>query len=125
MEIFTTPYYLLNLRQFFKDRKAFFVILARTKEDVSSAVQFASKHNLALSVFSTGHEFQGKDLFDRRIYPSHLTLHADVLKIKTIIVVNQKFAKMPFVYYLQIHFWLLCSLDVLAAGWPDYGFINL
>ena len=27
------------------------------------------------------------------------------------------------IYNLQIHFWLLCSLDVLAAGWPDYGFI--
>ena len=25
---------------------------------------------------------------------------------------------------LQIHFWLLCGLDVLAAGWPDYGFVN-
>ena len=31
---------------------------------------------------------------------------------------------MPFVYYLQIHFWLLCSLDVLTAGLPDYGFVN-
>ena len=26
---------------------------------------------------------------------------------------------------LQIHFWQLCSLDVLAAGLPDYGFVNL
>ena len=31
---------------------------------------------------------------------------------------------MPFVYYLQIHFWLLCGLDVLAVGLPDYGFVN-
>ena len=61
MEIFTTPYYLLNLRQFFHDRKAYFVILARTQEDISNAVQFASKHNLALSVFSTGHEFQDRN----------------------------------------------------------------
>ena len=61
VEIFTTPYHLLNLRQFINDNKAFFVILARTKEDVSSAVQFASKHNLALSVFSTGHEFQDRN----------------------------------------------------------------
>ena len=35
---------------------------------------------------------------------------------------------MPFVYYytnLHIHFWQLCSLDVVAAGLPDYGFVNL
>ena len=25
---------------------------------------------------------------------------------------------------LQIHFWQLFSLDVLAAGLPDYGFVN-
>ena len=31
---------------------------------------------------------------------------------------------MPFVYYLQIHFWQLCGLDFLSAGWPDYGFVN-
>ena len=40
-----------------------------------------------------------------------------------------KFVKMPFVYYyLQIYkipIWLLCSLDILAAGWPDYGFVHL
>ena len=49
-----------------------------------------------------------KDLFDRTLYPY-------VLKIKTIIVVKQNFAKMPFIYYLQIHIWLLCGLDVLAS----------
>ena len=25
--------------------------------------------------------------------------------------------------FLQIHFWLLCRLDVLTAGCPDYGFV--
>ena len=35
-----------------------------------------------------------------------------------------KFVKMPFVYYLQIHIWLLCGVDVLASGWPDHGFVN-
>ena len=55
-----------------------------------------------------------KDMFERTHIPSHLTLHPDVLKIKTIIVLKQKISKMPFVYYLQIHFWLLCSLEVLA-----------
>ena len=45
-----------------------------------------------------------KDLFDRRHNLSHSTLYPDVLKIKTIIVVKQKFSKLPFVYYyLQIH----------------------
>ena len=66
-----------------------------------------------------------KDLFDRDHNPSHFTMYPDVLKIKTIIVAKQKFAKIPFVYYLQIHFWLLCGLDVLTAVWPDNGFVNL
>ena len=39
----------------------------------------------------------GKDVFDQRHNPSHSTLYPDVLKIKTIIVVKQKFDKMPFV----------------------------
>ena len=26
---------------------------------------------------------------------------------------------------LQIHFWQLCSLDVVAAGLPDYGFVKI
>ena len=37
-----------------------------------------------------------KDLFDRKHNPSHSTLRPDVLKIKAIIVMKQKFAKMPF-----------------------------
>ena len=50
------------------------------------------------------------------------TLYPDVLKIKTIIVVKQNFAKMPFVYYLQIHY--LATLmpgDVQATELPDIG----
>ena len=70
-----------------------------------------------------------KDLFDREHNPSHSSLCPDVLKIKTIIVVNKKFAKMPFVYYLQIYKsisgYSIYGLDVLAAGWPDYGWVNL
>ena len=30
---------------------------------------------------------------------------------------------MTFVFYLQIHFWLLYHLDILTAEWPDYGFV--
>ena len=37
-----------------------------------------------------------KDLFDRSHNPSHSTLYPDVLKIKTIIVVKQNFAKKLF-----------------------------
>ena len=29
------------------------------------------------------------------------------------------------IFYLRIHIWLLCCLDVLAAVWPDDGFENL
>ena len=43
-------------------------------------------------------DLKGKDLFDQSHNPSHSTLYPDVLKIKTIIVVKQIFAKMPFVY---------------------------
>ena len=37
---------------------------------------------------------------------------------------KQNLSEMPFVYYLQIHYWLLCSLEVLAAVWQGYGFVN-
>ena len=58
MSTFLSPYELLNLRNFYIDNKAYFVILARSIEDVSEAVRFASLHQLALSIYSTGHEFQ-------------------------------------------------------------------
>ena len=67
-----------------------------------------------------------KDLFHRGHNPSHLTLYADVLKIKTIPnSYEKKFKNSISLLFtnLQIHFWLLCSLDILAAGWPDYGFV--
>ena len=52
----------------------------------------------------------------RSVWPSHnsshSTLYPDVLKIKTIIVEKKNCSNMPLVYYLQIHFWQLCSLDV-------------
>ena len=40
-----------------------------------------------------------KNLFYCSHNPSHWSLYPDVLKIKTLIVVKQNFAKMPFVYY--------------------------
>ena len=66
-----------------------------------------------------------KDLFDLSHNPSHSTLYPDVLKIKTIIVVKQIFAKMPFVYLLQIH-----NLATLLPWRPSCrvvrnGFVNL
>ena len=45
------------------------------------------------------HKEKVKDLFDRSHNLSHYTLYPDVLKIKTIIIEKQNFAKMPFVYY--------------------------
>ena len=61
MPVFMTPFQLLNLRQFLKDNRAYFVVLARNDQDVSKAVQFATKHKLALSVYGTGHEFQDRN----------------------------------------------------------------
>ena len=55
------PQQLLNVRQHIKDNLAYFVVLARNKKDVSEAVKFAKAHNLALSVFGTGHEFQDRN----------------------------------------------------------------
>ena len=58
-----SPYDLINLRQYLEDktRQAFFIVLARSVEDVQMAVKFAVKHDLALSVFGTGHEFQDRN----------------------------------------------------------------
>lgn len=61
MSAFLRPYDFLNLRNFLVDRKAYFVVLARSIEDVSKAVRFARDHSLALSVFGTGHEFQDRN----------------------------------------------------------------
>ena len=54
------------------------------------------------------------------------TVYPDVSKIKTIIVVNFfcKNAICLLFTNLQIHFLLLCGLDILGAGSPDYGFVN-
>lgn len=56
-----TPYELLNLRNHLSDTLAHFVVLARNKMDVSKAVRFAAKHELALTVFGTGHDYQDRN----------------------------------------------------------------
>ena len=72
-------------------------------------------------------------LYQRSVWPEtqsvESTLYPDVLKIKTIIVVKQNFAKMPFVYYLQIThpcIWIQCRFDRLCLpsnrclGWDTF-----
>ena len=56
-----------------------------------------------------------KDLFNRSHNPSHSTLYQDGLKIKTIIVEKQNFAKMPFVYYL-----IYKSISDNSAAWTSH-----
>ena len=57
-----TPFQLLNLRNKVADGiMAYFVVLARNESDVVKAVQFAASHNLGISVFSTGHEFNDRN----------------------------------------------------------------
>lgn len=71
--LFVTPWKMLNFRNYYQERTAFFVILARTPQDVSKAVLFATTHNLSIAVMSTGHEF-----LDRNAGPA-----ANGLLIKT------------------------------------------
>ena len=56
-----TPYELANLRNRVGDDKAYFVVIARNESDVVKAVQFATAHNIGISVFSTGHEFNDRN----------------------------------------------------------------
>jgi len=57
-----TPYELGNLRnRVTADDIAYFVVIARNTSDVTASVQFAAKHNLGISVFSTGHEFNDRN----------------------------------------------------------------
>ena len=62
-------YDLLNFRNHVTDRKGYFVVLAKTQNDVIESVKFASSHNIGVSVFSTGHEFN-----DRNSGPGENTL---------------------------------------------------
>ena len=57
---FIKAYDLLNFRNHNTDRKGFFVVLARTQNDVIESVKFATSHNIGVSVFSTGHEFNDR-----------------------------------------------------------------
>ena len=56
-----TPYNLLTTRNSVSGNKAYFVVLARTEADVISSIKFAKSHSMALSVFSTGHEFNDRN----------------------------------------------------------------
>ena len=66
---FVRPYDLLNYRNHVTDRKAHFIVLARSRSDVIETVKFAAHHNLGISIFSTGHEFN-----DRNSGPADKTL---------------------------------------------------
>ena len=56
-----TPYQFLNNRNFKLEWMAAFVVTAHSKEDISAAVKFARKHNLSISVISTGHDLQDRN----------------------------------------------------------------
>ena len=57
-----TVYELANLRNKVMDgNKAFFVVIAKDQSEVVKAVQFATEHNIGISVFSTGHEFNDRN----------------------------------------------------------------
>ena len=55
------PYRLLNFRNHINDWQGYFVVLARSEYDVVESVRFASAHNIAISIFSTGHEFKDRN----------------------------------------------------------------
>jgi len=57
-----TPYELANLRNKVADAKSYFVVIARNESDVVKSVQFATAHNIGISVFSTGHEFNDRNI---------------------------------------------------------------
>ena len=57
-----TIYELATLRNKVMDgNKAFFVVIAKDQTDVVKAVKFATEHNIGISVFSTGHEFNDRN----------------------------------------------------------------
>ncbi len=58
---FLTAWEMMNLRNYIRANAAYFVVTARNADDVSKAVMFATAHNLAISVFGTGHEFQDRN----------------------------------------------------------------
>ena len=49
------------MRNHVTDRKGYFVVLARTQNDVVESVKFAASHNIGVSVFGTGHEFNDRN----------------------------------------------------------------
>ena len=74
-------------------------ILPQKLEHGSEGMYVLSINNLSFQIIHHKNLlFLDKYVFDRDQNPSHWTLYADVLKIKTRIVVKQEFAKMPFVY---------------------------
>ena len=58
---FVRAYNLLNYRNHVTLRKSYFVVLAKTQSDVIESVKFAASHNLGISIFSTGHEFNDRN----------------------------------------------------------------
>ena len=76
---FVRPYKLLNYRNHANDWKGYFVIFARTENDIVESVRFASKHNIGISIFSTGHEFN-----DRNAGPGPNTLLIRTTCLRTV-----------------------------------------
>ena len=57
-----TIYELATLRNKVMDtNQVFFVVIAKDQSDVVKAVKFATEHNIGISVFSTGHEFNDRN----------------------------------------------------------------
>ena len=56
-----TPYQFLNNRNYKNEWMAAFIVTAETPQDIMEAVNFATAHNLGISVMSTGHDLQDRN----------------------------------------------------------------
>lgn len=64
-----------RMRNLVRTSYPFAVVMAKSREDVKDTVAFASKYNLHLTVYGTGHDFNGRSTGNNTFQVTHFNLN--------------------------------------------------
>lgn len=64
-----------RMRNLVRTSYPFAVVMAKSREDVKDTVAFASKYNLHLTVYGTGHDFNGRSTGNNTFQVTHFKLN--------------------------------------------------
>lgn len=92
-----------RMRNLVRTSYPFAVVMAKSREDVKDTVAFASKYNLHLTVYGTGHDFNGRSTGNNTFQVTHFNLNEFNL------FSNSDYYLFDMGFFLELNVFIFCS----------------